>query len=178
MQRSTKKSLWIILTGLGLLLAASVLTACSFSMTGGITGVIGALALGAALLGLGASSSGCEASSCLSPPYDFSACLSPPLDAGDEVGPCLGAPLPDAAPDTNVGPCLGAPLPDAAPDITVGPCLTTRPPDGGVGALDPALEATPPAGSRETQRERAIARLADRLPRDVSRRLGSGDGTA
>lgn len=182
MLHSTKKRLWFVLTGLGLLLAASVLTACTVSVSGGIAGVISAVALGAALLGLGAGASGCDDSvnSCLSPPdvraclsMDVGACLSLPNDAGPdgaapaEVGPCLQPPLPDAGPDTSP--------PDAAtPDAHIGPCLSPRPPDTGVGALDPALQQGPaPAPeSREMQRSHAIARLAARLPPDVAERLG------
>jgi hypothetical protein len=177
MQRSTKKRLWFVLTGLGLLLAASVLTACTVSVSGGMAGVISALALGAALLGLGASTSGCDDSvgACLS--SDVGPCLSQALDAGPdglapaEVGPCLQPPLPDASPDTAT--------PDAAsPDAHIGPCLSPRPPDQGVGALDPELrpEQLSPPVQRETQREQAIARLADRLPQDVAQRLGVPGG--
>ena len=75
---TTKRRLWIVLSGLGLLLAASVLTACSFSVSGGLAGLMGALTLGAALLGLGASASGCDCGVCLSP---IEPCLSQAFDA-------------------------------------------------------------------------------------------------
>jgi hypothetical protein len=198
MLRSTKRRLWFVLTSLGLLLAVSVLAACTVSVSGGITGVIGSLALGAALLGLGASTSGCDDSvgACLT--VDVGACLSQALDVGidgapAEVGPCLSQALPDAGvdavtpdaatPDAHVGPCLSPPLPDTGldtgnldagkPDTKVGPCLS--PPPLPLGALEPdplRHPAPAPMESRENQRALAIARLSARLPPDVAERLG------
>jgi hypothetical protein len=197
MLRSTNKRLWFVLSGLGLLLAASMLTACTVSASGGVAGVIGALALGAALLGLGASTSGCDddVGACLSF-VDIGACLSPPIDAGLDVPPSFDACLsPDGSPPAEVGPCLQPPLPDAGPDAAnpdaanpdatksdtkVGPCLS--PPPLPLGALEPELRMVPAPAleSRETQRAAAIARLAARLPGDVAERLGGqgDDGSA
>lgn len=156
MSRALQRRLQLFAVGL---LAASVLTACTVSMEGGIIGGGISLLLAALLfLGVGVTQSGCdpeeadpepeidaEIGPCLQPPFDaeLGPCLSAPLhDMGSEIpdaeiGPCLSAPAPDMGPeipDAEIGPCLQPPLPDMGPlepDAELGPCLSAPPPDMG-----------------------------------------------
>ena len=127
-----------------LLLVSSVLTACTVSLVGGLAGGLVTFGLTLALLGLGASTSGCETTDepsedvasrdlgtvgpCLSlpAPDTLEPCLDPAIDV---VGPCLSPPYPDDVmepclsppyPDDVIGPCLSPPYPD---DV-IGPCLS------------------------------------------------------
>ncbi|MFN3201644.1 MAG: hypothetical protein ACE366_24790 [Bradymonadia bacterium] len=141
---------WLVV----LLLSASVLTACTVSVEGGLIG--GGLSLLMALLlfiGVGVTQTGCDSEEATTDDLGtgdmaVGPCLS--VDAfmppDGDVGPCLGA-LPDDAgldsgidagpPDFEVGPCLQPPLPDLGPclspdmnpDFEVGPCLDVPPDD-------------------------------------------------
>jgi hypothetical protein len=190
-----KRMLWI--AGVGV--AASLLTACTVSVSGGIAGIVGTLALLGLLLGIGATQSGCSDDSvgaclqpsvdgrgdtsldlgvCLQPPLEIGPCLKPAPDGGaDTIGPCLSPRPPDGAVDT-VGPCLGPIPPEVGPclsvDSTVGPCLSPPPPDASVSPClsRPAPDASAAvAPTLDQQRAAAIARLRDRLPADVADRL-------
>ena len=192
----------MIVSGLVVLLA-STLVACTLSAGAGtVGGIIGTLLLvGALIVGAGATQSGCGDSA-------VNACLSVDAsvfdgakDAGGEgdiyVGPCLQPPLPDAGPeassdanpdqgrDVNIGPCLSLPPPDVGPEggakdqgreAPIGPCLSLPPPDAS-SALAPA-EQLPrgdalPAGERE--RRAVVDKLAANLPADVLARLRGED---
>lgn len=115
-----------------------------------------------------------------------------------QVTPCLGMPFPDMsaqdmAEDMYVGPCLSPPAPDmreedmpdmpdmsdmpagdmsTKPDMDIGPCLSPPAPD--MSAIDAdVLRPSLPPGGDAGERERLLAKLADRLPADVLARLGA-----
>ena len=141
----------------GLLLLCSVLTACAFSVTGGIVGGFFAFVLGVVLVGVGVSTPGCDVGVCLEPtPEDVQ------VDTGDDLGMsvCLGALPPDVigpclSRPMDVGVCLG-PLPtdlgvclQPPPPDVIGPCLDPWPTDIGVCLSRPldvgvCLEPPPP----------------------------------
>jgi hypothetical protein len=137
------------------LLAASLLTACTFSLSGGIFGVITALTLAGLLFGVGATQSGCDdrVTACLSIDIDAGPCLSPPMSDGGadgqaDVGPCLTAPMEDGG-NLDVGPCLEPLPPDSGLDM--GPCLSPLPPDsGGDEDLGVCLSIAPPDAGNTT----------------------------
>ena len=149
-------------------LAASALTACTVSLSGGLAGIVSTLALLGLLFGLGATQSGCSDDSGKT---DVGPCLTMPVpDASVEVGPCLD-------PAVDIGPCLSMVPPEAG--VELGPCLTPVPPDAGAGLTpDPPPGPAEPLdsldGNRGDDRATAIARLADRLPADVVARLPRG----
>ena len=146
----------------GLLLAGSVLTACTVSIPAGLFGALLSLAAFVALIvGLGVGTAGCEEDSASTPPIGpclstlgdlgrcltvdattqdpgVSACLS---DAG--VGPCL-------QPPTDLGPCLSRIFDEGTclqPPPDVGVCLGPLPPDAeelGDEAMTPCLSMLPP----------------------------------
>lgn len=136
---------------LGVGLAASLLTACTVSVSGGLLGALATAGLTLALLAFaGASQTGCVEDPSPSPDDagvdpDVGPCLTdlmtPCLSADMFIGPCLGAPLQDAGPDLTVGPCLSRPLEDAGPEIDAGPCLTDMAPFD--AAIGPCLEPPP-----------------------------------
>ena len=135
-----------LLVTAALLLCASLLTACTLSVAGGVAGGVLALLMGAGLLLTAAGTTGCDerVTGCLSiaveagpdgsgkdaGPDSLGGCLSPPIDFGPDgkVNPCLSV---DAkVPDMHVGPCLQPPMPDQGkPDMHVGPCLSPPAPD-------------------------------------------------
>lgn len=123
----------------GMLLAGSVLAACTVSVPAGLLGAILSLAaFGALVVGLGVGTAGCEEDSgtnLRAPPGDVSACLSADAMAEDPgVGACLS--------DPGIGPCLSPPL-DVGPCLSrifdEGTCLQPPPADVGVclGPLPP-----------------------------------------
>lgn len=183
----TNRRPWLLAVGLALV--ACILTACTFSLPGGIAGIVMSIATGALLLGLGATQSGCEdrVSGCLSLDVgpEFGACLSPPLGDGigpclaalppdggeDGVGPCLGALPPDGGQD-SVGPCLSPPAPDSGgKDAPAGPCLTPPPPDASARLTPRTPAPRPRVASLAQERAAAMDRLGQRLPADVQARL-------
>ncbi|MCB9550207.1 MAG: hypothetical protein H6706_30800 [Myxococcales bacterium] len=155
------------------LLAASVLTACTVSVTGGVAGGALSALLLLLLVVAGGSQTACDDDDGPAPDPEDAAAR---LDGGLDFGPCLGAPLddmfpPDAQigpclsplePDSSVGPCLGAPLDDMGvidaqvgpclsppeQDFGVGPCLDTLPEDAGPpdAEIGPCLSPPPPPG--------------------------------
>lgn len=177
---------WVALAGLG----ASLLTACTVSVSGGLFGAVASVAVTLLLLALaGGAQTGCiedpspddaEVSACLSADAaaepDVSACLGTPIDDDATVGPCLSRLPPDAGrdmlPDVPIGPCLEPeppPIPDAevdqgadmAPDAEVGPCLDP-----------PAPDPEPPGKAMRTLDTGAIyAKVRASLPPDVAARL-------
>ena len=186
----------MIVSGLVVLLA-STLVACTLSAGAGtIGGIIGTLLLvGALIVGVGGTQSGCDDSRTVK--TDVGPCLSL---VNPDVGPCLGMPMPDVGPclsvdappgdftnDVRVGPCLDPLPPDAGVEqgvrdqgreIPIGPCLSLPPGDAS-SRLDPAPsgaregahegERAAPAGERE--RRAVVDKLAANLPADVVARL-------
>ncbi|MFU8804953.1 MAG: hypothetical protein ACNA8W_14165 [Bradymonadaceae bacterium] len=118
-------SLRIRLALVGLFMSASVLTACTVSVTGGLGGIgVSMLLLMLFLAGTATTQTGCE--------IGTSACLSiaPENNWNNDldVGPCLIAPW-DGGFDEDVTPDTGD-AQQADADIHVGPCLSP-PFDGG-----------------------------------------------
>lgn len=182
-------------------LAASLLTACTVSMSGGLLGALASVGLALLVFLLaGATQTGCiedpptrddamvdepDVGPCLSDAH-IGPCLGAPFDDAT-VGPCLSRLPPDAGPpDANIGPCLGAPL-DAGVEVDFGPCLQpdalppdalppdALPPDARVG---PCLESPPepepdPPGKamRSIDTGAVFAKVAASLPPDVAARL-------
>ena len=137
------------------LLAGGVLTACTFSVPGGIAAAVVALLVGGGLIVTATTQSGCDRTvqACLSLDSrvvrdggkdSVGGCLSAPFELGSdvEVGPCL-----QPKPDIKVGPCL-----DPKPDINVGPCLSPKLPDIKVGPClsppMPDLNVKPPVDAK------------------------------
>jgi len=184
-------------------LGASLLTACTVSVPGGLIGGALSTVLAIVLFALaGGSQAGCDDETsptpdpedaaigpCLTadmfiPDMEIGPCLSAlPPDEG-VIGPCLGAPQEDMGPDARIGPCLEAPL----EDMGVGPCLDTPFEDMGVprdAEIGPCLSPPPPPqgdmgavvprrSSAALDREAILARVLPGLPADVAARLGSG----
>lgn len=114
--------------------AGGLLTACTFSVAGGISALLFAVVVGGGLLFTATSQSGCEVHPCLS--------IMPEIDAGPDfgidakVGPCLSVDQNVKPPDADLSPCL-------SPDMYVGPCLLPVP-DQYVGpCLQPPLPDMP-----------------------------------
>ena len=135
-------------------LAASVLTACTVSLPGGLVGGAFSVLLLLFLLTGAATSTGCDPEDDDSAPDAYvGPCLSaPPPEMGvmdAEIGPCLSAPPPEMGViDAEIGPCLSAPPPEmGVMDAAVGPCLSQLPPDMGVAndaSVGPCLSQLPP----------------------------------
>lgn len=156
---------WLALAAI----AASVLTACTVSVSGGILGALGSLGLlGCLLFLVGVTQSGCIED----PPGRDDAEVR---DGGLlDVGPCLRGPRPAedmhldmrAQPDAGIGPCLGAPLPDRGAQMDAGP------PDARVGpCLDVPPEPEPPGKALQLDRDAIFEKIAQGLPADVVARL-------
>ncbi len=124
------------------LLAGGLLTACTFSVGGGLAATVIALLVGGGLLVTATTQSGCDGcGACLSmimegdqgndarqdggTDHKVSPCLSVDAKVPDtKIGPCLKVDA-KVKPDMKVGPCLSPP----APDMKVGPCLKPPKPD-------------------------------------------------
>lgn len=175
MERYRRAGLILLIT----LAFASGLVACSgFSLIGGVAGGVLTVLAVVFWFATATTQTGCTTQACLSLVFDggegedLGPCLSQIFDgggdAGVEVGPCLGAPLPDAEVE-DVGE-------DAGP---IGPCLSIAPPDAAVDEDAGGPDASPDVASlRQSQdpqpaKSEAIARLAKRgvLPPDVAARL-------
>lgn len=134
-------------------LAASVLTACTVSVQGGLIGGILSTLLVVFLFLSGMSQQGCDEDDTKPDPDPEDAtvpdahigpCLSPLEPDGGldmSIGPCLGAPQEDMGLDAQVGPCLSQPQQDAAMDARIGPCLEAPLEDLGADArIGPCLD--------------------------------------
>jgi hypothetical protein len=134
-------------------LAASVLTACTVSVQGGLIGGILSTFLVIFLFLTTASQQGCDDDDTKPDPDPEDAgaidgiigpCLSPIEPDGGldmSIGPCLGAPQEDMGLDAQVGPCLSPPQQDAALDARIGPCLEAPLEDMGPDArIGPCLD--------------------------------------
>ncbi len=157
-----KKSIWGPAQTLAIcILAASILTACTVSVSGGVIGSVFSIILLLFLFaGAATTASGCD-------PDDGDP--APTADAGPDayLGPCLSAPPPEmgvvdtGGTDAHLGPCLSAPPPEmGVMDAEVGPCLQPPPPemDAEVG---PCLQPPPP------EMDAAVGPCLSQLPPDM-----------
>jgi hypothetical protein len=159
-------SRWLLVVAL-LLLAGSVLTACTVSASGGIAGsIVSTLLLVFALTAVGTTQTGCE--TCLG------ACLSPlPEDVGTD----------EDTGDADVGPCLsfidvGADTPTDADtgDSDVSPDATDAADSRDAEHLDAAdtadaADSDAELGSVDPERRRILDKMRQRLPADVLEKL-------
>ena len=162
-----KKSIWGPTQTLAIcILAASILTACSVSVPGGVIGNIFSILLLLFLFaGAATTTSGCD-------PDDGDP--SPTADSGPDayIGPCLSAPPPEmgvmelGGTDAHLGPCLSAPPPEmGVMDAEVGPCLQPPPPEMDA-AVGPCLSQLPPdLGGEE---DAAVGPCLSQIPPDAA----------
>ncbi|MFP4596844.1 MAG: hypothetical protein ACOC9W_00425 [Persicimonas sp.] len=190
-------SRWLLIVSL-LVLAGSVLTACTVSASGGIAAGLISTVLLLVAVSLGGTQAGCS-------DPDVGPCLSPAYDGGyddPDVGPCLSPPPPDGGwdadqPDTDASDADASDADDA--DAYIGPCLSPPPPDTGWDADEPdasdaadtngadtndadtdGADAADGAevGSADPERRRILDKMRQHLPADVLERLDDDDKLA
>ncbi len=183
-------SRWLLIVSL-LVLAGSVLTACTVSASGGIAAGLISTVLLLVAVSLGGTQAGCS-------DFHVGPCLSPAYDGGyddPDVGPCLSPPPPDGGwdtdqPDADASDADASDADDA--DAYIGPCLSPPPPDTGPDADEPdtgdasdAADANgadaadgAEVGSADPERRRILDKMRQRLPADVLERLDDDDKLA
>jgi len=152
---------------IGVILSASVLTACTVSVAGGLGGIGVTLLLALVVFMTAGTQAGCDEP-------DVGPCLSPPIDW--DLGEDASADMQD---DVYVGPCLSPLPPDMGEDMPIGPCLSIAPEDMGSDMedadmdedADMALAPVQGVNSGITDRDRILAKLGQNLPEDVQTRL-------
>lgn len=175
-------------------LGASLLTACTVSISGGLLGAVASIGLALLVFLLaGVTQTGCiedrvgRDDAGTDAEVDVGPCLrdviTSPCLSDAYIGPCLSA---DAAPPPDavvIGPCLGAPLQDQGVELDIGPCLEAdasppdaTPPDMPIGPCleaPPEPEPPPPPGKAMQTLDRGalFAKVAAHLPPDVAARL-------
>ncbi|QED29569.1 hypothetical protein FRD01_20485 [Microvenator marinus] len=144
--------------------AASVLTACSVSVAGGVGG-LGLTLLLVGLFAFQTTQSGCaddddkdpDVGPCLSIEYDMGWDLAEDMEDDAYVGPCLSPPPPDMGEDANQ---------DMEDDASIGPCLSMPPPDMNEDMQDADMALKP-----ASDKAQILAKLEADLPADVLERL-------